>query len=155
MPESVFGLPVHPLAVHATVVLVPLAAFALLLHVLVPAARRRLGIVTPVLAVIALLLVPVSTSSGENLEHRLPESDLIERHAELADGMLPWAAALAVMAVAVYVLDRMRRPSAPGADQGSGSWARRPAVGLVATVLAVVAVVGLTQQVIRDRKSVV
>ena len=65
MPESVFGLPVHPLAVHATVVLVPLAALALLAHVLVPAARQRLGIVTPVLAVVALVLVPISTSSGE------------------------------------------------------------------------------------------
>jgi hypothetical protein len=149
MPESVFGLPVHPLAVHATVVLVPLAAVALLAHVLVPAARQRLGIVTPVLAVVALVLVPISTSSGEELEHRLPHSDLVERHAQLADGMLPWALALAVMAVAVYALDRLRRPRAAGAGAGSGSWAMRPVVGLVATVLAVIAVVGLTQQVIR------
>jgi hypothetical protein len=149
MPESVFGLPVHPLAVHATVVLVPLAALAVLAHVLVPAAARRLGIVTPVLAVIALVLVPISTSSGEQLEHQLPESDLVERHAELADGMLPWALALAVMAVAVYALDRVRRRAGGAAGTGSGAWASRRAVGLVATVLAVVAAAGLTQQVVR------
>ena len=150
MPEFVFGLPIHPLAVHATVVLVPLAALALLAHVLLPAARRRLGIVTPVLAVVALVLVPISTQSGEQLQHRLPQSGLVEQHAQLADGMLPWTLALAGMAVAVYALDRVRaRAGAGGVDTGSGGWATRRAVGLVATVLAVVAVVGLTQQVIR------
>lgn len=150
MPESVFGLPVHPLAVHATVVLVPLAALALLAHVLVPAARRRLGVVTPVLAILALVLVPISTESGEQLEHRLPESELIEKHAELADGMLPWALALAVMAVVVYVIDRVRRRAeSGGAESRAAGWGSRPVVGLVAAVLAVIAVVGLAQQVAR------
>jgi hypothetical protein len=152
MPESVFGLPVHPLAVHATVVLVPLAALALLAHVLVPAARRRLGVVTPVLALVALVLVPISTASGEDLEHRLPESPLIERHAALADGMLPWALALAVMAVAVYALDRARLRAGDGVQRAGrprGGLAARRWVGLLATVLAVVAVAGIGQQVVR------
>jgi hypothetical protein len=151
MPESVFGLPVHPLAVHATVVLVPLAALALLAHVLVPAARRRLGVVTPALAVVALVLVPLSTESGENLEHRLPESALIERHAELADGMLPWALALAVVAVGVYLLDRLRDRHTDGTSPsgGAGTWVGRRWVSVLASVLAVVAVVGLVQQVVR------
>ena len=151
MPESVFGLPVHPLAVHATVVLVPLAALALLAHALVPAARRRLGVVTPVLAVVALVLVPISTQSGENLEHRLPESDLVERHAELADGMLPWALALAVVAVGVYLLDRLQARHADGTvpSGAAGTWAGRRWVPVLASVLAVVAAVGLVQQVVR------
>jgi hypothetical protein len=150
MPESVFGLPVHPLAVHATVVLVPLAALALLAHVLLPAARWRLGVVTPVLAILALVLVPISTQSGEQLEHRLPGNNLIEEHAKLADGMLPWALVLGVMSVVVYALDRARqRAAAGGADSGGASWGSRRAVGVVTTVLAVVAVVGLTQQVVR------
>jgi hypothetical protein len=150
MPESVFGLPVHPLVVHATVVLVPLAALALLASVLVPAARHRLGIVTPVLALTAVVLVPLATSSGEDLEHRLPRSELIERHAELADGMLPWALALAVTAVAAYLLDRRRRPRHDGpGSTGPRGWATSRAVALAVTVLAVVSAVGLTQQVAR------
>lgn len=164
MPESVFGLPVHPLLVHATVVLVPLASLALLLHVLWPEARRRLGIVTPGLAVVALVLVPLSTESGESLEHRLAESAQIERHAELADGMLPWALALAGVAIGVYVLERLRSRrevasaaagrSAGGvrtADAGgrAGAWASQRWVSVVTVLLALVAVGGTVQQVVR------
>ena len=41
MPETVFGLPTHAIVVHATVVLLPLAALVVLLHAFWPAARRR------------------------------------------------------------------------------------------------------------------
>jgi hypothetical protein len=62
MPETVFGLPTHAIVVHATVVFLPLASLAVLLHAFWPEAggRRRLGIVTPVLAGIALVLVPLA-----------------------------------------------------------------------------------------------
>ena len=46
MPDTVFGLPTHAIVVHATVVFLPLAALAVLLHAFWPAARRRLGGVT-------------------------------------------------------------------------------------------------------------
>src|SRR3954468_21143633 len=91
MPETVFGLPTHAIVVHATVVFLPLASLAVLMHAFWPEARRRLGIVTPVVAGIALVLVPLATQSGEGLEHSVGENALVERHAELADGMLPWA----------------------------------------------------------------
>jgi hypothetical protein len=135
VPETLFGLPAHPLIVHATVVLVPLGALLVLLHALWPAARRRLGIVTPLVALVGVVLVPLSTESGENLEHALGRSELIEAHSRLADGLLPWMVGLFVMAVAVYVLGR--RPAGPRL------------VGVLAAVLAVVAVVGVTQQVVR------
>src|SRR3954470_17807342 len=121
MPRSVFGLPTHILFVHATVVFIPLAALLVLLHVFWPAARRRLGIVTPIVAGIALVLTPLSTQSGEVLEHQLPESDLIHQHAELADGLLPWVIALFVVAVALWLLDR-RRATAPGSDVTRARW---------------------------------
>ena len=66
---TISGLPAHPLIVHATVVLVPLAAAAVALHTFWPAARARLGLVTLGAAVLAVVLVPLSTSSGEQLEH--------------------------------------------------------------------------------------
>jgi hypothetical protein len=141
MPETVFGLPTHAIVVHATVVFLPLAAFAVLLHAFWPAARRRLGVVTPLLAGVALVLVPLATQSGENLERSVGRSRLVERHAELADGMLPWAIGLFVVAAGLWLLDR--RAARP-------SGGRRPRwLPVVAGALAVVAAVGTVQQVVR------
>ena len=140
MPETVFGLPTHAIVVHATVVLLPLAALVVLLHAFWPEARRRLGIVTPLLAGAALVLEPLTTESGEGLEHAVGETALVERHAELADGMLPWAIALFVVAVGLWLLDRRRaRPS-----NAEPRW-----LPIVASVLAVVAVLGTVQQIVR------
>jgi len=138
VPETVFGLPTHAIVVHATVVLLPLAALVVLLHAFWPAARRRLGIVTPLLAGVALVLVPLSTESGESLEHSVGENALVERHAELADGMLPWAIGLFVVAVGLWLLDRRR------ASTTAPRW-----LPIVASVLAVVAVAGTVQQIVR------
>ena len=138
MPETVFGLPTHAIVVHATVVLLPLAALVVLLHAFWPAARRRLGIVTPLLAGVALVLVPLSTESGESLEHSVGENALVERHAELADGMLPWAIGLFVVAAGLWLLDRRR------ASTTAPRW-----LPIVASVLAVVAVAGTVQQIVR------
>ena len=74
VPETVFGLPVHPLVVHATVVLVPLTALVLLLAVLLPRFRAWAGWLPLGLAVVSTALAPISTSSGENLEHQLGET---------------------------------------------------------------------------------
>ena len=143
MPETVFGLPTHAIIVHATVVFVPLAALAVLLHVFWPAARRRLGVVTPLLAGIALVLTPLSTESGENLEHQVRETALVRRHAELADGLLPWVIGLFAVAVALWLLDRRRAGAGPD-DVSRARW-----VPIAAAVLSVVAAVGVTQQVVR------
>ena len=152
MPATVFGLPTHALLVHATVVLVPLAAVAVLLHALWPVARRRLGVVTPLLALAALVLTPLSTESGEVLERSVGHSALVERHAELADGLLPWTFGLFVVAAGLWVLDRRRaRISVPAGDGER----REPSPALprwlpvVATVLAVAAAAGTTVQVVR------
>ena len=117
MPETVFGLPTHAIVVHATVVLLPLAALAVVLHAFWPEARRRLGVVTPVLAGVALLLVPLSTQSGESLEHSVGRTALVERHAHLADGLLPWAFGLFVVAVGLWLLDRRRAGSVARPDR--------------------------------------
>ncbi|MGH3331864.1 MAG: DUF2231 domain-containing protein [Nocardioidaceae bacterium] len=143
MPETVFGLPVHPLVVHATVVLVPLAALLLVLSALLPRVRRWAGVLTPVVAIVALVLVPLSTSSGENLEEQVAESSLIEQHSEYADGMLPWMIGVAVLAVASYWLDRRARVYG-SADPAN----RRTGLALAVTVLSVVAFLGTTVQVV-------
>src|SRR3954452_15819472 len=89
MPETVFGLPTHAIVVHATVVLLPLAALAVLLYAFWPVARRRLGIVTPVLAGVALVLVPLSNQSGESLERSVGRNPLVDRHASWPTACCP------------------------------------------------------------------
>ncbi|WP_091120100.1 DUF2231 domain-containing protein [Nocardioides terrae] len=134
--STINGLPAHPLLVHAVVVLLPLGALAVVLHVVWPAARERLGIVTPLLCLAALAFVPLAVSAGENLADSLGGSNpLIERHEDLAKQVLPWAIALAVVAIAQWVLGR-RAPL---------SLAVRIPAGVVSIAVAVVATVVLVR----------
>ena len=96
------GLPLHVLLVHLVVVVVPLAALCLLLGAAWPTARRRLGIATPIVALVALVSVPLTTEAGEALEEQVAESTLSELHGELGGGLLPWVVAVFVVAVAQW-----------------------------------------------------
>ncbi|WP_104178516.1 hypothetical protein [Cryobacterium sp. Y50] len=92
------GLPIHVLIVHAIVIVVPLAALCALLTAFWPAARRRLGIVTPMVALAALLLVPLAVQAGEWLQSRLVSvTPLLGAHTSLGKTMLPWVIALFFM----------------------------------------------------------
>lgn len=106
MLDTVFGLPMHPLIVHATVVLVPLAALLVALAAVQGRFRSWIGPVAPVAAVLACGLVPLSTGSGEELEHHVGESSLVQRHADLAGTLIWFVIPLAVVAVAEYWLHR-------------------------------------------------
>ena len=119
MLDTVFGLPVHPLIVHATVVVVPTAAAAVLLAAVWPRFRRWAGPLPLVLALVALVLDPLSTQSGEQLESHVGPRRLVEQHSKLADMLLPWVIALVVGAVASYWLHRR-------ADRGTEDPRRLP-----------------------------
>jgi membrane-associated PAP2 superfamily phosphatase len=112
--DTVFGLPTHPLIVHATVVVVPTAAVAVLLAAVWPRFRAWAGWGPPALAVLAVVLTPLSTSTGESLEHRVGTSHLVEEHAQLADMLLWWVIPLAVLAIATYALHRTGRQTVGG-----------------------------------------
>lgn len=109
-----FGdLPLHPLLVHLTVMVIPLAAVCLVLSAVWPAARRRLGLVTPVVALAALVAVPVTTSAGLWLSERVGRTPLVDRHQALGESMLPWSIAVFVVAVAVWLWHRFGQKAAP------------------------------------------
>ena len=99
---TVNGLPAHVLLVHATVVLLPLSALLLMLTALWAPARRRLAGPNAVLALVVVALVPITTSAGEWLEHRVASTDLIRAHTELGDTALVVAIGVAVMALVVW-----------------------------------------------------
>lgn len=102
MFDTIFGLPVHALVVHATVVIVPGAALAIALTAMWPPFRRWAGLLPLLLSALATVLVPISTSSGEQLERRVEAGDLVEKHAELGEGLLLPVLILLAAAVAWY-----------------------------------------------------
>lgn len=100
------GLPAHPLLVHFVVVLALLTAVLAVLCAVWPAARQRLVWLVLALAVVTTGLTPLTTDSGEWLEHNLEKSELIEQHAEMGDTMIYFSLALLVAAVLLVVAHR-------------------------------------------------
>jgi predicted membrane protein DUF2231 len=143
VPPSLGGLPLHPLLVHATVVIVPAAALSVLLAALWPRFRRWAGLLPVGLAVFGLILDPLSTSTGESLENQVGRSALVEKHAELADGLLPWLIGLVVMAAALHAWHwRLSRRNS-GEQASARAW-----VPMLIAALAVVAALGTSVQVV-------
>lgn len=97
------GLPIHALLVHFIVVLAPLTAILAILCVVWPAARQRLVWLVLAMAVVTTGLSPLTTESGEWLEHHVDKSELVEKHAELGDTMVYFALALLVAAILLTV----------------------------------------------------
>jgi hypothetical protein len=130
------GLPIHVLLVHFVVIVVPLTSLCLVLSMFWPAARKRLGIVTPLLALAALISVPLTTQAGEALEEQVDETALTEIHTEMGEDLLPWAIAMFVVAVLVWGWFRY--------FTGEGRYAQRLTsrpVRLTITIVLAVAVV--------------
>ncbi len=139
MLDTVLGLPAHPLIVHATVVVVPTAAAAVLLAAVWPRFRAWAGWGPLALAVLAVVLTPLSTSSGESFEHRLGGSRLVEDHSHLADLLIWWVVPLAVLALALYWIHGFR---------GGRPQQRGRALTAALVVLPVVVAVGTLVQVV-------
>ena len=89
-PTVIRGLPAHILLVHLVLAAVPLAALLLVLYAVWPAARRRIGIMMPIVALGALITVPITTHAGEWLQRRLPNTPSIRHHVALGLQMKYW-----------------------------------------------------------------
>jgi uncharacterized membrane protein len=99
------GLPAHPLLVHLTVVVIPLAAVLGIVAVLWPRARAWMGLMPPVVALVAVVMTPITTSAGEALikTKRHISADLAN-HERLGDQMIYWVAPLFVAIVLFWAL---------------------------------------------------
>jgi hypothetical protein len=128
--DTIFGLPMHPLIVHATVVLVPTATLLVALSAVNPRFRNWIGPVPALAALVSCVLVPLSTGSGEELQSRVGDSHLIEEHSELADSLIWFVIPLALVAIGIYWLQRRRES---GQTPGKGLVA---AVSVVAVLLS-------------------
>ncbi|MFI0724129.1 DUF2231 domain-containing protein [Streptomyces sp. NPDC021224] len=152
---TVNGLPAHPLWVHAVVILVPLSALLLLACAAWPVVMRRAGVVLPLLALVALVSVPLATNAGEWLQERVPETAAVEHHTEMGGDLLPWSVGVFVVSVVLWALHRgVLRRLAQSADGREGAWVDRvsltTAAGrVVAVVLALVVGAGAVVEVYR------
>jgi predicted membrane protein DUF2231 len=140
MPEFVNGLPVHALLVHVVVVLVPLAVLGAIVIAVWPAARRRFGWLVLAFAVIDVIIVPMTTESGEDLDRRVPPNPLIAEHERLGDMMIYWVVPLVVLIAAVMALEVVRRRQLDGVGAG-GPGTQTAVTGQVASWLMPVTIV--------------
>lgn len=164
MPKEINGLPLHPLVVHAVVVLVPLTALIAVLF-LVPRFRRSLRWPMVVLALVSLASTFVARQSGLNLKQVLvppqqagsppnPLLDPIDRHQHLANQL--WYLVIVfviVVLIAAYVLrpdDEMGPFPAHRGDPGErGETTLDTVIRAVVAALVVVGAVAVVVQTVR------
>ena len=148
MFDLINGIPVHPLVVHAVVVLLPLAIVGTIAIAVVPRWRTPYGPLVVGIALVATVLVPIATSSGEALEKRVGDPG---RHAALGDQLIWFAIPLLVLVAGLVLLQRAQeRGGARAGEQGTAS-SPGPAKSLIlgVAVLAAVAAVASGVQVYR------
>lgn len=137
MPESVFGLPLHPLVVHGPVVLVPVAAILTILIAVSQDRRTRWGALTWLLVAAAFGATVAARQSGLKLAAArygdvLPISTSDHEGYGTTAVWFVLAFWLAVTALLLVDLDRRRR-------HGYGSPVLVTLVAVVAIVVAMAA----------------
>jgi len=132
------GVPVHPLVVHAVVVLAPLAGLTGLVYAAVPKWRWLLRWPLVVLAVAAAGASFLATQSGEWLLESRPElAPIVEEHEEHGELMRNVALGYAVLSVvAAWALGG-------GSALASGKGARETRFGIPVAVLLAAGAVAL------------
>ncbi len=126
--DVVAGLPLHPLVVHAAVILIPLVAITALIMSYLPSFSRRYGKLVFIVAIIAQISIVIAKLSGQAFEERLGKD--IERHADFGE-IAPFVTL--PMVFLIYLRWRMDRS---GATVGSAKIRRLVSLALILASLA-------------------
>ena len=151
-PTLINGLPAHVLFVHVVVVLVPLTAITLVVGAIRPSWIRRLGPLLPILALVTLISVPLTTHAGEWLIQHTYSCPLVLRHAAIGDTLLPWVVGLFILTVAMWWFGRRPRGTSAAARATGGRDRTKvlsTPVHIAAIVLSVAVAAGSVVQVYR------
>jgi uncharacterized membrane protein len=100
-----FGLPLHPLVVHAVVVLLPLGALGLIAAVLSLRVRRPYGAVIMIVLTLAIVATVIAKFSGQQLAE---VAEMPQQHSQLGDALLGVAIGLLLVTWAWWLLWRRR-----------------------------------------------
>ncbi len=134
------GLPLHPLIVHAVVVLGPLAGLVGLVYAGVPKWRWLLRWPLVVLALVVAVSAVIAAAAGESLLEASPGLEqLIEDHEEW--GELLRTASIAFAVVTLLAAWGLGGPSALAS--GKGARESKGVLGWVSLVLLVVGSIGM------------
>ncbi len=143
---EVFGLPLHPLVVHAAVVLTPLAVLVVLAFALLPSwrwASRWPALLATLAATASVMLARLSGQAlYDDLIARLPPSpvtDLVATHSSRAVVLFWVTIAFAVVVVLAFVL----LPAPSGLRDGRLAHAGRDDGWVVTVVPAALVVLGI------------
>ena len=145
--DEFFGVPTHPLAVHAPVVLVPIAAVVAVVLAIKSDWRVRVGWLMPAAVLVLVALLFVAKESGESAKEADNIFGDIAEHEDLANATFVLAIVWFVLTLAVAIRDWMNgrdQPASAGAAVGS-----RDTIALVLSVLAAIAAVVTTIWLIR------
>ncbi len=105
--DTIGGLPVHPLAVHLAVVLVPLGALALIALIFLPKHRKTYLPITVGTLAVGAFATYIAKESGEELADRV---GLPQQHAALGDILFPASIGLFLLALTFWLVTRADRP---------------------------------------------
>lgn len=153
LPDTVNGLPLHALVLHATVVLIPLAGLLGVVFA-VPRLRAWATVPLPLVAVAAAVSALVTAASGQNLKEAGgqggaglggPVLDLVEEHQDLAQQLVVMTLIYAAVAVVAAVVGWRARRAHNGRSGGRSGGALL--TGL--SVLLVLGAVAVTYQTFR------
>lgn len=136
---TIDGIPLHPLVVHAVVVLLPLAALGAVVIAVRRSWRRTLGIPVLLVALAGVAAVPMATATGGQLWMALGgQNPLVGVHAQRAATLLPFAVGFLVL-LAAAVLTELATARAEAGSHSAVATATRTRLTAGLAVLAALA----------------
>lgn len=147
MFDELFGLPAHPLMVHAPVVLIPLTVLVAVVYGLLPPVRHRIGWLLVLLALAGAGTAYGASESGVRFAAKKGGiTPVIAEHQDFGEMLRNLAALLALVAIVLVIVDRARhrRRRLQFADDDSPhTYARARSGGVLLSVVSLVLTLGL------------
>lgn len=147
--DEFFGVPTHPLAVHAPVVLIPLLAIVSIAVLFRASWRERATVPLAVAAVAMVAMLFVAKESGESVKAANNVFGDIDRHEDLGNQTFIIGVVWLVLALAAGVASLLSRRTAPESLSAAAASADRGRLVVVLNVLATIALIVTTIWLIR------
>lgn len=145
--DQFLGVPTHPLAVHAPLVLIPIATVVAIVFVVRADWRRRVGWFAPAIVLVFVGMLFVAKESGEAAEDADNVIGDIDLHEDLAESTFTLAIIWFVLTLALAVWDRVGVERVRSLSAGAAT--RQDRIGLVLSVVTAIAAVVTTIWLLR------
>lgn len=147
--DEFFGVPTHPFAVHAPIVLIPIVSIVSIVVLFRSTWRERASVPIAGLAVVMVGMLFFAKESGEALEESGDVLGDVDRHTELAEQTftlgIVWMVVAVVAAIAFLVVRRRTSSTLSAAAAGTDvSWIV-PALNALAAIAAIVTTIWLVR----------